>query len=94
MTTDQPQKDVRLAMTLKQIDTDRLGDAAREVGMPKATLARALVLYGLDRLSTDPAVRQAVAQAAAEEAERRRLAGLKGGINRQAQQRQEQEGTT
>lgn len=88
MTDDRP-KDSRIAMTLTEIDANRLRDAARAAGMPAATLARTLVRYGLDNIAT-PSIDQAVRDAASAEAKRRHEAGLIGGVKRQAQRKKKE----
>lgn len=82
MTESTPEETlVRIAMSVNEIDAERVKRAADAAKMPKAVLMRTLVLYGLDHLD-DPAIAEVVAEAAQAERRRRREAASKGGRNK------------
>lgn len=72
------EKLVRIAMSVNEIDAERLKHAAVTAGMPAAVLMRTLVLHGLAHMD-DPAIAEVVAEAAQAERRRRREAASKGG---------------
>lgn len=74
------EKVIRIAMSVSEIDADRLRRTALEVRTSSAVLARTLVLHGLEQLAAaDPGTVAAVEAASEAERARRQRAGSVGG---------------
>ncbi|GAA4746415.1 hypothetical protein [Gordonia alkaliphila] len=70
---------VRIAMSVSPIDADRLKRAAADARTPAAVLSRTLVMWGLDNLTSNEDLADAVEEAAEAERQRRSAAGRRGG---------------